>query len=115
MKKIDRTGETGVNTKGMAMKIIAYQNNKKIMVEFEDGSLKETTYLKFRRGKVYPPKYTNTQYLGLNEPCEDYITTEEKSQLNAVALALATGLTIVGVSVMGGIVYAIVKVVEAVF
>lgn len=58
-KKIIRTGETAVSTKGQSMKVKAYRNNKSIDVEFEDGTLvKNKTFLSFRTGKISNPHYT---------------------------------------------------------
>lgn len=38
-KKIDRTGEVGINNQGCKMKIIEYRNSMSIDIKFEDGTI----------------------------------------------------------------------------
>jgi hypothetical protein len=50
---IDRTGEKAVNQQGLEMTIISYKSNKNITVRFtETGAQRQTSYYKFKRGKV---------------------------------------------------------------
>lgn len=68
-KRIDRSGETNVNTFGTPMKIIEYINNKKILVEFQDEHKYQTytKYTSFLNGNVknlYDKVVANVGYLG---------------------------------------------------
>lgn len=73
MKKIDRTGEVTNNRNGLEMKIIEYKNNKEVRVLFTaSGETRKTTYLKFRRGQVYPT-WKNMRH-------KDYIPSKDLHQ-----------------------------------
>ena len=51
----ERLGETRANNQGALMKIIEYITNDNILVEFEDGYKKHTTYDNFSHGVVRNP------------------------------------------------------------
>ena len=68
MKKIDRIGEVNFNTYGLAMKIIEYNNCRNIVVQFENGYKKTTTYQVFEQGQITNPYFKsifNQGYLGV--------------------------------------------------
>lgn len=51
--KKERIGEVRRNKQGLTVKILDYQNNKNVTVEFaETGEIRKTTYIKFCRGEV---------------------------------------------------------------
>lgn len=51
--KKERIGEVRRNKQGLTAKILDYQNNKNVTVEFtETGEVRKTTYIKFCRGEV---------------------------------------------------------------
>lgn len=53
MKKIDRTGEIGVNNLGYVMEIISYNNYDDIDVKFESGYISyHNTYRNFKNGEI---------------------------------------------------------------
>lgn len=52
-KRNDRIGEESVNRQGVRMRIVNYENNKRVLVEFPDtGEHKWARYDKFRLGRV---------------------------------------------------------------
>lgn len=55
--KIDRTGETNINNEGCVMKIVEYNNNSGIIVEFQDEHKYRlcTSYGHFKEGKCKNP------------------------------------------------------------
>jgi hypothetical protein len=57
MRKIDRTGETSVNTYGIIMKIVKYNNRDNIVVEFQDEyrAKVHAKYKDFKKGLVKNP------------------------------------------------------------
>lgn len=68
-KKINRVGEINYNKYGTQMKIIEYNNNKKIKVEFQDKykAIVSTSYSHFLDGTVknpYDKSVLNVGYLG---------------------------------------------------
>lgn len=61
MRKIDRTGETGIANNGMRMVIKVYRNADDIDVQFEDGTVVEhKSHSKFKHGAIAHPN-TNTR------------------------------------------------------
>lgn len=62
-KIIDRTGEVSKNTFGTEMKIVKYNNNRSIIIEFQDEHKvrKEVQYHNFKDGNVTNP-YDKTVY-----------------------------------------------------
>lgn len=65
-KKIDRTGEVGVNNDGEKMVIVRYGNSKDIDVEFvNDGTvIKNRRYGDFKRGEIKNPMTPNVYGVG---------------------------------------------------
>ena len=57
MKKIDRTGEVGISNEGCVVKIVGYNSNKDIIVEFQDEHKyrTHTRYGLFKKGKCKNP------------------------------------------------------------
>ena len=52
-KRSDRIGEESINRQGLWMRIVRYENNKRVLVEFpETGVHKWTRYASFLAGKV---------------------------------------------------------------
>lgn len=52
-KRSDRIGEESINRQGLWMRIVRYENNKKVLVEFPDtGVRKWTRYDSFLTGRV---------------------------------------------------------------
>ena len=113
MKKIDRTGEVKENLNGLEMKIIEYKNNKEVRVLFTaSGETRNTTYLKFKQGKVYPTlknltykkdkfsipsKINYQQYIRDIDVADITLDDYEGSNLG-VALAMAIGsIAIIGI------------------
>lgn len=71
-KKIDRTGETKINTQGSLMKIIEYRGARDILVEFENGYKNRSTYLRFTSGMIknnFYPSVSNIGYIGDTTVC----------------------------------------------
>ena len=69
MKKIDRTGEKGINKFGSEMVIKEYRNNRDIDVYFPECNwvFKHAQYSKFKNGNIkcpYEPRYYGKGYLG---------------------------------------------------
>lgn len=112
MKKIDRTGEIGFNVDGLRMRIIEYIDNKNITVLFGDGNVRKTSYLRFKRGEVYPT-FRNKK-ANIETPIAE-IEKEEKYAGGAMVVALSFGIVITGIGIVGGIVYCIMELVKAVF
>ena len=55
MRNINRTGETVINSQGIEMKIIEWENTKKFKVQFNDelNSIREMhNYGVFKRGNI---------------------------------------------------------------
>ena len=68
-KKIDRTGEKGVNNFGSEMVIKEYRGNRDIDIFFPeyDWTFEHTTYQKFKKGEIkcpYEPRLYGVGYLG---------------------------------------------------
>lgn len=64
MKKIDRYGETRVNTQGLKMRICKYNNVHDIDVEFEDGYIsKNKHYTAFKKGNIENPNYNKANII----------------------------------------------------
>lgn len=92
--KDDRVGEKGTNKNGLPMQIIRYKNNKAVTVLFtEMGCTRETTYYKFKRGLVYPPKAEIEPF------ADDY--DEGGNNIAIVASIVAVVTVIVGVAICG--------------
>lgn len=66
---IDRTGEINLNTQGLKMEIIQYNNANNLIVKFEDGKTKKSAYKEFKKGWVKHPDFI------LNRVGEENITT----------------------------------------
>jgi len=64
----ERIGEIGTSTHGLKAKIIEYGNADNIVVQFENGVKRKTTYLKFKRGYIKCPM--------IYKPIGDYIECE---------------------------------------
>lgn len=54
-KPITKLGEEGIATNGLRMRIISYNLNNDMVVEFEDGSTAKPTYQSFANGNVAHP------------------------------------------------------------
>ena len=72
MSKINKIGETNINTYGTEMKIIAYRKTSDIDVEFQDEHhyVKNTTYSNFIKGWVknpYDKSLYNVGYMGVGK------------------------------------------------
>ena len=70
--KIDRTGETNVSNEGCAMKIVEYNNNCDVIIEFQDEHKYRvhTSYQAFKKGKCKNPFYPSVfghGYLGVDK------------------------------------------------
>ena len=70
--KIDRTGETNISNEGCTMKIVEYNNNYDIVVEFQDEHKYRlhTWYGNFKKGNCKNPFFTSVfghGYLGVNK------------------------------------------------
>ena len=64
-KKIDRTGEVGVNNDGEKMVIIRYGNYADIDVQFADGTVVEhNQYSNFKSGKIKNPYFPSVFGIG---------------------------------------------------
>ena len=71
--KEERLGATGYNKQGCLMKVVEYNSNSDIIVEFEDGAQVKTSWQRFVNGPLYNPnrfnnrlgmeKYNNQGYL----------------------------------------------------
>lgn len=70
-KKIDRTGEEKYNNQGCLMKIIKYNSNKDLDVQFEDGWVsKNKNYENFKKGAIKNPNYPiicNVGFIGVGK------------------------------------------------
>ena len=70
--KINRTGETNISKEGCLMKIVEYNSNKDIIVEFQDEHKYRlhTQYKHFKNGQCKNPFFTSVfghGYLGTNK------------------------------------------------
>lgn len=91
MKKIDRTGEVGINRQGLEMKIVEYKNNKEVRVVFvATGETRMTSYLKFKQGKVFPT-WRNRKGVSATPKQEDCGEVDSTTS-GALGVALAVGL-----------------------
>lgn len=70
-KKIDRTGEERYNNQGCLMKIIKYNSNKDLDIQFEDGWIsKNKNYENFKKGNIKNPNYPiicNVGFIGVGK------------------------------------------------
>ena len=71
-RKIDRIGETNINNEGCIMKIVEYNNNYDIIVEFEDEHKyrTHTNYQAFKNGRCKNPYFASVYghgYLGTDK------------------------------------------------
>lgn len=67
MRKIDRTGEKKLNNQGCLMKIVKYNSNRDIDIEFENGYIiKNKEYKKFKNGNIRNPFYPNVYNVGFS-------------------------------------------------
>ena len=71
-RKIDRTGETNVSKEGCAMKIVKYNNNCDVIIEFQDKHKYRvhTQYSNFKNGKCKNPFFASVYghgYLGVDK------------------------------------------------
>ena len=59
MQKIDRTGEVGVSNEGCIMKIVEYNNNYDVIIEFQDEHKYRvyTNYQAFKNGQCKNPLF----------------------------------------------------------
>lgn len=90
MKKIDRTGEVTTNRDGLEMKIIEYKNNKEVKVLFTaSGAVRITSYLKFRRGQVSPPKMYRTDKAAMHQDVRDVMPDFYEREKPSVAISVA--------------------------
>ena len=81
--KIDRTGETNISNEGCIMKIIEYNNNCDVIIEFEDEHKYRvhTSYQAFKKGECKNPFYPSVYghgYLGIDKNGEVSKTYESK-------------------------------------
>ena len=72
MQKIDRTGEVGVSNEGCVVKIVEYNNNYDVIIEFQDEHKYRvhTQYSNFKKGKCKNPFYPSVYgygYLGVDK------------------------------------------------
>ena len=72
MQKIDRTGEVGVSNEGCVMKIVEYNNNYDVIIEFQDEHKYRlhTYYQAFKNGQCKNPFYPSVYgygYLGIDK------------------------------------------------
>lgn len=70
--KIDRTGETNISNEGCAMKIVEYNNNYDVIIEFQDEHKYRVhaQYKDFKKGKCKNPFYPSAHghgYLGIDK------------------------------------------------
>jgi len=65
--KIDRVGETNINNEGCIMKIVEYNGNKDIIVEFQDKYRYKvhTQYDPFKKGKCKNPFHPSVYGQGI--------------------------------------------------
>lgn len=107
MKKIDRTGEIKTNQKGLEMKIIEYKNNKDVRVLFTaSGETRNTTYLKFQQGKVYPT-WRNRKYnkVEAHKDVRDAIVKDSPNvEGDGSNLGIALAMAIGSIALIGGII-----------
>ena len=85
--KIDRTGETNISNEGCVMQIIEYNNEKDIVVEFQDEHKYRvhTQYGNFKKGKCKNPFFASTYghgYLGVDKNGDVSKTYESKDGKN---------------------------------
>ena len=72
MQKIDRTGEVGVSNEGCVMKIVEYNNNYDVIIEFQDEHKYRvhTRYGHFKNGQCKNPFFPSVfghGYLGVDK------------------------------------------------
>ena len=72
MQKIDRTGEVGVSNEGCIMKIVEYNNNYDVIIEFQDEHKYRlhTQYVNFQKGQCKNPFFASVfrhGYLGADK------------------------------------------------
>ena len=75
VKKIDRTGETGISNEGCLMRIVEYNRNDDIIVEFQDEHKYRvhTSYQNFKKGVCKNPFFLSVfghGYLGVDKSGE---------------------------------------------
>ena len=83
MKKIDRTGETNISNEGCTMKIVEYNNNYDVIIEFQDEHKYRVhaQYKDFKNGQCKNPFYPSVYgygYLGIDKEGDVPKTHESK-------------------------------------
>lgn len=79
-KKLDRTGEIGVNNDGERMTIVRYGGRRDIDVQFEDGTIVENRqYNNFKRGEIKNPFFPSVYGVGFIG-VGDYKTCDENGK-----------------------------------
>ena len=81
--KVDRTGEINVSNEGCVMKIVEYNNNYDVIIEFQDEHKYRvhTSYQAFKKGKCKNPFYPSVYgygYLGVDKNGDVSKTYESK-------------------------------------
>ena len=88
-RKIDRTGETNVSNEGCIMKIVEYNNNYDVIIEFQDEHKYRvhTSYQTFKKGECKNPYFPSVYghgYLGVDKNGDASKTYESKGGKSVV-------------------------------
>ena len=105
MQKKDRTGEVRENKQGYEMKIVHYGNNKDVVVDFGGGITKHTSYYRFVRGKIALSQCER-------EKLSQYFAEDTEGNNKAIAITLGAITTLLGLGLIGAILYGIAKLIE---
>lgn len=105
MQKKDRTGEVRENKQGYEMKIVHYGNNKDVVVDFGGGITKHTSYYRFVRGKIALSQCER-------EKLSQYLAEDTDGNNKAIAITLGAITTLLGLGLIGAILYGIAKLIE---
>ena len=65
--KNQRLGEKNINNQGFEMTIVEYNNSMDVIVEFQDGCRKKTSYNDFKNGVTLNPNYPKKRTMPLKE------------------------------------------------
>ena len=105
MQKKDRTGEVRENKQGYEMKIVHYGNNKDVVVDFGGGITKHTSYYRFVRGRIALSQCER-------EKLSQYLAEDTEGNNKAIAITLGAITTLLGLGLIGAILYGIAKLIE---
>lgn len=97
-KRTDRIGVTGVNNQREVMKVVKYENNKRVLVEFlNNGVRKWTRWDCFMSGSVAMPKAESVAKT----------PTDRDAQMHRTGCLITIGMVALGAALIGLLIKAV--------